>query len=340
MIRIFNVVNANLIQIAGLDFTRTTDVAAPSWVFYSASVIGEWTWAGGFYVFNTNGTGWRDWDAAPGGFSWRVDEGSIHVMCWTYYLTDTWDLSIIDANHITIAGWDFTRAEAVFALNPAEQVLVGQWTWDFGHYVFYDNGWGWRDWDASATDFFWHVEGNQVIMHFLIEDQRQYWSLNIVNNDHIVFFGTFHLERTTGVVMPPGLRDRIDADILLGDWLGYVSEIGQLIIRFAQRYRGYMSTEISVFMDLFLSDLDEGYVEEYLWELIIQEIMEYFTDYRDYIIFTEDYFSMLFDWRVMNSNIYFHIPIDGFIESQELQFYGDNILRLDFDGYVIYFERR
>ena len=71
------------------------------------ALVGTWSWFGGIYIFYDDHTGWRDWEDAPGYFTWRISHGFLIT-----YADDTvgrWTVEILGPNEAKIADLSFVR---------------------------------------------------------------------------------------------------------------------------------------------------------------------------------------------------------------------------------------
>jgi len=167
----------------------------------SEDVVGNWTWGGGVYTFNADGTGDRVWDGIFDSFNWRVN-GPMLVLNILDDENEQWVLSDISENHITVGGALFTRFTD---LSDAAAILVGEWDWNAGFYQFNADGTGNRVWDGVAATLNWRVEGGDVIFD-VHGSQQEIWTI-VVNDENTVTIGGAPFRRATTV-----------GHMLVGDW--------------------------------------------------------------------------------------------------------------------------
>ena len=73
----------------------------------NSDVVGGWAGPGFVFIFNEDGTGWRDWAVAPGDFEWGVESGYINIQIEGRDL-EVWRLGIYD-DRITLDGTPLYR---------------------------------------------------------------------------------------------------------------------------------------------------------------------------------------------------------------------------------------
>lgn len=154
-----------------------------------SDLFGTWIWARGYYTFNPNGSGSREWDGERDTFQWRTS-GTVLVL----YLPndeERWLVSVINANEINIGGAFFTR-EGV--LSEVAHTLVGTWDWDRGWYAFEADGTGSRIWDGDSATFRWSVEGDAIIFNIFGAEDEIY-TFSTTNANRIVIGGAVFTRR-------------------------------------------------------------------------------------------------------------------------------------------------
>ena len=186
------------------------------------SLVGYWLWAGGYYHFNVDGTGSRDWVGASGDFTWRI-EGADDLVIEQRGNVERWTVNVLNINSMIITNALFTRVEKAAALtaSPVVNELVGEWLWSGGVYHFYDDAFGWRDWGVSpgyfiwmATDYFISIAPIEIVGNTVIhEGGAEIWSLDILDTTNIIIGGAHMVRYGTEVVAPQDL-----AALLMGFW--------------------------------------------------------------------------------------------------------------------------
>ena len=100
-------IDNNEISIGGAMFSRVTNFPAQS-LTPELLLVGNWSWIGGSYQFNTDGTGNRNWLDYYPNFSWNVQANSV-IFSVGDGTTENWSVIVINENEITIGGSTFTR---------------------------------------------------------------------------------------------------------------------------------------------------------------------------------------------------------------------------------------
>lgn len=177
----------NLLNVTGQDVQDFSelweDTDAPENV-NPADIVGIWEWVGGYYQFNADGTGSRNWVGATQNFRWSVSNNIITVN------EDTWIVSVVDVNSIVIGGSFFSRVETIPVQDDISILMdiVGEWEWGYYTYIFLDDGRGWRNWSFSPGYFDWSVRGD--ILYIFSDDGMESARLLTINNpDHITIGG-------------------------------------------------------------------------------------------------------------------------------------------------------
>ena len=86
--------------------------------------------------------------------------------------------------------------------------LAGTWLWSEGHYTFYVDGSGHRDWSGNAAYFGWHIAGPVLFLNFADGNTEQ-WQISEINENEITIGGA-HFIRTDNI--------NIDVNALIGSW--------------------------------------------------------------------------------------------------------------------------
>ena len=178
------------------------------------AVVGEWTWSGGIYIFNSDGSGWRDWESVEEHFSWGVIDGNINIQPHGMGI-ETWSISIVDHDTIVIGGARMDRVHGLAIPALAEDViitdtLIGAWVWDGGVYIFDPGGLGWRDWESSYGFFDWYISGGHLVTHGH-DDTEGIWTIEVRSPD-VVSIAGLEFERWP-------TSDCEISGILLGEWM-------------------------------------------------------------------------------------------------------------------------
>jgi|GEM_PF-791367 len=96
----------NHAEVGGALFTRVTIPTDEAEL--TALLVGTWEWWAGWYTFNANGQGSRDWSGEYATFTWWIDGTSL-----VFYLQDgneeRWTLQVLGENEINIGGAGFVR---------------------------------------------------------------------------------------------------------------------------------------------------------------------------------------------------------------------------------------
>ena len=154
---------------------------------------GYWLWSGGYYVFNADGTGSRDWYGAEGGFEWYLDGDMLIIVQDGYWDFLPWQVQVIDFDSLTIGGALFIRAMDAdkLAVPPVVFELAGIWEWQGGIYYFNPLGYGWRNWEASPGHFLWMATPSFIFMapYPLEVGFIDAWPLYLYDEDNIVIGG-------------------------------------------------------------------------------------------------------------------------------------------------------
>jgi len=137
-------------------------------------MVGTWSWdqfSDIYYVFNADGTGYRDFAAGHDSFSWSTSGTRLNINRnsapsgerrnerWTFTITgDTLNLASQDETH---------RVYNYYRLLPGVQdsVLVGRWNWDeldIIYYMFNADATGYRDFGAGRDSFTWSTSGTRL----------------------------------------------------------------------------------------------------------------------------------------------------------------------------------
>jgi len=175
------------------------------------ALVGAWDWYPDMSYFSADGSGLRVWNGVEATFHWftvnswlvfDIDDGS----------TEAWELEIVDEFLINIGGAPFWRRTSEYVLNiervdvygnplpndfvfdPSQMTgigssVVGEWLWDFGIYIFREDGTGWRDWGDIELDFWWYVEHG--IIHLLFDDENndEAWQIFVLSEDELSIGG-------------------------------------------------------------------------------------------------------------------------------------------------------
>ena len=120
-----------------------------------ADIIGSWIWSEGYYIFNADGTGSRNWDALPGAFTWSLEGGIL-----TTVPGNSWHVDVRSQDSIIISGSLFTRTMDIQSV--ADFDLTGRWQWDGGYYIFNADGSGRRDWSVAPGSFTWSLSSDRL----------------------------------------------------------------------------------------------------------------------------------------------------------------------------------
>jgi len=122
-----------------------------------ADIIGSWIWSEGYYIFNEDGTGRRNWDALPGAFTWTLEGGIL-----TTVPGSSWHVDVQSRDIVLISGSLFTRTADIQPIAIADFDLTGRWQWDGGYYMFNADGSGSRDWSISPGPFTWVLSSDRL----------------------------------------------------------------------------------------------------------------------------------------------------------------------------------
>ena len=110
------------IVIGGSYFERIFENPAPhnTPIEVTSVLAGEWTSGDVAYIFNADGSGWRDWGFSYGSFYWRADFEKIIILPENGTGLERWSLSIVDDDNINITGTQMLRtASPVATPRPA-----------------------------------------------------------------------------------------------------------------------------------------------------------------------------------------------------------------------------
>ena len=72
-------------------------------------LIGTWDWHSGWYTFNSDGTGSREWSGVCAEFFWSTTDNLVFIHLPDY--TASWVISITSNDEMTMAGAAFSRRE-------------------------------------------------------------------------------------------------------------------------------------------------------------------------------------------------------------------------------------
>ena len=103
------ITNEDEITIGGAHFTRG-EVFAGSYEDATYTIIGTWDWSGGWYTFNADGTGSREWDGVANTFVWGISNGTLNLR-FIGAADEQWSVYVINDNEISIGGAAFSRAQ-------------------------------------------------------------------------------------------------------------------------------------------------------------------------------------------------------------------------------------
>ena len=167
--------DADSLIIGGSFFFRTDGMPEQMELQIIMDVVGTWQWSGGIYIFNADGTGWRDWYLAPGYFYWSASDDHISTMC-AFGIVDRWRLNIYDSNNISIGGAHMVRRgnQTHAHLNPSA-VIIGVWMIGSDEIVgFSDDGTGFVmtflvDGTFDHEEFVWRIDGSYLAIDFADE---------------------------------------------------------------------------------------------------------------------------------------------------------------------------
>ena len=87
----------------GLSFERPTPNIT------AETLIGTWDWHSGWYTFNADGTGSREWSGVHADFLWTTTENDIFIHIQGDSGVTLWPIDLINNNEMTMAGASFTR---------------------------------------------------------------------------------------------------------------------------------------------------------------------------------------------------------------------------------------
>ncbi|MCL2841123.1 MAG: S1C family serine protease [Defluviitaleaceae bacterium] len=151
------------------------------------NLVGTWLWSGGDYVFHADGSGDRIWDGVFDEFEWEIAHGMVLVLSFEDDNEERWVIYVVSEDEVSIGGALFTRYEAP-ELDEIGRTLVGEWTWEQGWYIFYEDGSGTRDWSGHLNTFRWHMEGSTVVFYPANEDTER-WHVNVINQNELTIGG-------------------------------------------------------------------------------------------------------------------------------------------------------
>ena len=170
----------------------------------AADIIGHWHWSEGFYIFNADGTGSRDWAGHSPDFTWEVAGNAISIN------GSSWVVTVMDGDTINIGGSLFVRGGADLGEIAVLPELVGEWEWGRYTYVFSEDGRGWRDWPLAPGHFDWGVRDGTLYV-WADSGIDSAWELTIAGRDRIFIAGAEMFRR--GAAQEPS-RD----SALAGRW--------------------------------------------------------------------------------------------------------------------------
>ena len=164
------------------------------------ALTGIWTWGGGHYIFDGDGTGSRVWNNIPATFQWHFANDFL-VLDIPGADTERYEVEFISDTRITIGGALFSRTNTVpgdvYVVIPppppvtgsASEVLIGSWSWSGGWYDFYDDGTGSRNWDGVFADFEWRMSGSTLILSFDNGWADEQWGVVVINDNEVTVGG-------------------------------------------------------------------------------------------------------------------------------------------------------
>lgn len=156
-----------------------------------SALIGAWFWDGGYYVFDADGTGFRDWDGYEDAFTWRILSDFL-VLRIEDGTTERWHLNIYDEYEITVGGAWFFRA---MPEEEAERALVGRWSWRHGWYEFAPNGTGSREWSGVPDTFKWYIDGIELVLQIDYGNEER-WIVDMLRDNEITIGGAVFIRAT------------------------------------------------------------------------------------------------------------------------------------------------
>ena len=211
----------NLISLASFQASPVATVPVIDQATASHShLVGYWVWNHGYYRFNIDGTGSRDWRGSAGLFEWHVD-GEWLVITQRGQ-TERWLLrtpnhgTAIIQNSLFVRVENFAEAQAITIVRAE---LAGQWEWSGGTYYFDAAGTAtsWRDWSISPDYFVWLATQDLIFVAPFDDgnfDQGvDIWSLSIhdVNNITIGGANMVRYGAQAPIIQNP-------SDIFVGRW--------------------------------------------------------------------------------------------------------------------------
>ena len=174
-------------------------------------LVGTWQWSGGYYIFNADGTGSRDWNQAPGTFSWSLS-GRFLVINHRGE-RESWSFERIDQDLITIGGALFYRTDNAEMIRYED--VFGTWTWSEGMYIFHYCGTGWRDWALSPGIFEWELRGRYIYI-FPDFDDDESWQILLIDENRLSIGGAPFV-RYAG--LPPTEPIDFVVEVFTGTWM-------------------------------------------------------------------------------------------------------------------------
>ena len=188
-------------------------------------LAGIWRWGGGTYIFNADGTGWRDRVSSyeilstHGDFEWSFADrdGASFLAIRQGGRTERVDFVAESYRIVRIAGVRYERMPALFAS------LVGTWHGHLGPLTFLPDGTGHTDWWRDGETFTWRQEGFGV--ELLVREEggreREVVFPVLFVNENIAEFAALLVMRAdaAGFASPPSLGP------LHGEW----EKVGNLV---------------------------------------------------------------------------------------------------------------
>ncbi|MCL2406407.1 MAG: S1C family serine protease [Defluviitaleaceae bacterium] len=156
----------------------------------TSTLYGEWIWDFGYYIFNRDGTGRRDWSGVRNEFYWYMD-GSLVVLEIDDDWDERWVVVSLEEELITIGGALFVRIGDAPYMCESTIALIGTWNWAGGYYTFNLDRSGIRSWGGLFAIFSWNVDGGELVILLPgsgVGDEER-WTLTLVDEDKIIVGG-------------------------------------------------------------------------------------------------------------------------------------------------------
>jgi len=119
-------INDNTFEISGFRFVRYQAGNVPSGDLFDF-LVGTWHWVGGYYTLNANQTGSRDWNVAPGSFTWDFDPARQFLVIEQGAERENYLVTAINDNEFEISGLRFVRYQGGLAESHDLSIIVGEW---------------------------------------------------------------------------------------------------------------------------------------------------------------------------------------------------------------------